>query len=333
MHGWLRCTWLALVLIASNTAGEETGNGSLRTVFTQIASESSGRVGICAEDARAQKQPALVCLNGDARFSLQSVVKIITAMAVMEAIDLRHWRWDDPVLVRKEDLSIGVQPIETFVTGQGYRTTLGDLVKRAVTDSDSAANDILMRKLGGPQEVQAFLDRHGIEDISVTRDERHLQTEIRGLLWNPAYTVKGMFQAALAAVPLEQRAKAWRNYKADLRDTATPRGMALLLHKLAAGKLLSAQSTERLLEIMHATKTFPNRLKAGLRQGWTLGHKTGSSGEWQGLHVATNDVGIFTAPDGRHIAIAIFIADTRDSEDRCSEVIARLSRAVVDHYH
>ena len=64
---------------------------------------------------------------------------------------------------------------------------LGDLVRRAVVDSDSAATDVLVARLGGPPAIQRVLDRLGIGEVRFDRDERRLQTEIHGLVWRPEY--------------------------------------------------------------------------------------------------------------------------------------------------
>ncbi len=60
-------------------------------------------------------------------------------MAQVLAIKLnlhQGWRLDETVGVRKEDLSVGVQPIAKQVSAEGCRTTVGDLVSRAIVDSD-----------------------------------------------------------------------------------------------------------------------------------------------------------------------------------------------------
>jgi beta-lactamase class A len=170
-------------------------------------------------------------------------------------------------VVRRQDLSLFVQPIAALVGPQGYRTTLADLVQRAIVDSDSAAADILIAKVGGPGQVEAFLTRKGMMEVRVDRDERHLQTEILGLSWKPEYVDPAVFEEAVDAVPMRQRNIAYRRYRSDPRDTTTPEGMVTLLQQLAAGKLLSASSTNFLLGLMQQTATFPDRLKAGVPRG------------------------------------------------------------------
>jgi beta-lactamase class A len=276
-----------------------------------------------------QDAAAAACVNGTQRFPLQSVMKLLVGIATMDAVDRRGWMLDEGVIVRKQDLSLAVQPLATLVTGAGFRTTIDDLVRRAIVDSDSAATDFLVARLGGPPAIQAVLDRHRLAGVRFDRDERHLQTEIGGVEWRPEFVDGTLLDRAYAAVSDAQRDAAFRGYQKDPRDTATPRGMAALLQALAHGTLLSPASTTRLLEIMTQTVTFPDRLKAGVPAGWTLAHKTGTSGTWRGVTAATNDVGVLTAPDGRRISVAVFIADSKAPSEKRAALMANVARAIV----
>jgi len=300
---------------------------TLTSSLHDLAKDFDGRVGICVQDQRST-----VCVNGDQRFSLQSVVKLVAGAAVMDAVDHRGWKLDDAVLVRREDLSLYVQPVAKLVTAAGYRTTVGDLVRRAIVDSDSAAVDILIAKLGGPAEVQAFLNRAGIQGMRIDRDERHLQTEIAGIQWRPEFVDPGALEKAMGQVPDAAKDAAYRRYQKDPRDTATPAAMASFLTALARGKLLSPASTAHLLNVMTGTVTGPDRLKAGVSAGWSLAHKTGTSGSWRGVTAATNDVGVLTAPDGGRVAIVVFVGDSRESAAKRAALMAAAARLAIAHY-
>jgi beta-lactamase class A len=292
-----------------------------------LAKDFNGRAGICIQDQRST-----TCINGDQRFSLQSVMKLLAGAAVMDAVDHRGWRLDQPVLVRRTDLSLYVQPIAKFVTAQGYRTTVGDLVRRAIVDSDSAAVDILIARLGGPAQVQAFLNRAGIQGVRIDRDERRLQTEIAGLRWRPEFVDPAVLERAKRRVPDSAKDAAYHQYQQDPRDTATPAGMASFLTALSNGKLLSPASTDHLLRVMTGTVTGPDRLKAGVSGGWSLAHKTGTSSTWKGVTAATNDAGVLTAPNGRRVAIVVFLGDSRETSARRAAIIAAAARLVIAHY-
>lgn len=84
--------------------------------------------------------------------------------------------------------------------------------------------------------------------------------------------------------------------------------------------------------MQEATATFPDRLKAGVPAGWTVGHKTGTSGTWKGVTVATNDVGILTAADGHRIAVAVFVADSTAPDDARARLIADAAAKVAAAY-
>jgi beta-lactamase class A len=318
---------VAVLALGTSVRADSIDAPPLQTELDRLANSIHGRVGACVADAST-----IVCVNGDQRSSLQSVMKLVVAVAILERVDAGQWRLEEPVTVRRQDLSVFVQPMARLVGPDGYRTSLGDLVRRAIVDSDSAATDILVARLGGPKAVQAVLERHHIVGVRIDRDERHLQTETSGLSWRPEYVDPAMLDRAMEAVPKARRDAAFRKYQADVRDTATPRGMVSLLQALAEGRLLSAESTAHLLRVMTETVTFPDRLKAGLSPGWALGHKTGSSGDRLGVTAATNDVGVLTAPDGSLISVAVFVSDSRASASDRAAVIARVARAAIDSY-
>jgi beta-lactamase class A len=322
----------ALVAVAVPSATRSARAGSLDTdrlerELRALAAGFDGRVGACVRFG-----DAVAAVNRGQRFPMQSVVKLVVAAATLDAVDRRGWRVTDPVLVRREDLSLFFQPIADLVTDEGYQTTLGDLIVRAVSDSDSAANDILFRRLGGAAPIQAFLSRNGIAGIRVDRQERDLQTEIAGIVWRPEYVDPAVLQQAMDAVPPARADAAFAAALTEDRDTATPEGMAELLQALASGALLSPASTAFLLAAMERTWTGPDRLAAGLPANWTLGHKTGTGTTRAGVNLATNDVGILTAPDGARIVVVAFVSGSAWSAEDRAALIAAVAAVTADAY-
>jgi len=307
--------------------GAQLDVAGLERELAALGRVAGGRLGVCVQDSRGT-----ACTRGTERFSLQSVMKMLVGIAVLDAVDTKGWKLEDTVVVRKADLSVFVQPLAKLVGDGEYKTTVGDLVRRGIIDSDSGAADVLVARLGGPAAVQAVLTKKGIRDVRLDRDERHLQTEIVGLPWKVEYVDDKTFQKAIAAEPDEKKAAAYARYQKDVRDTSTPQGMTDLLVKLFDGKLLSAKSTAFVLQAMKDCATGTDRLKAGLAPGWTLAHKTGTSSSWKGMAAATNDVGVMTAPDGTKIAVAVFVGDSRASEKQRAAFIAKVSTLTIQHY-
>lgn len=258
-------------------------------------------------------------------------MKLLVGVTMLDAVDQKRFRLDEQVTIHRKDLSVYVQPIARQVGPNGYTTTIGDLIRRGIIDSDSAAADILLDKLGGPGAVQRVLNRWKLDGLRLDRNERNLQTEIAGIEWRPEFVDADVLDRAIKAVPVARRSTAYRKYQTDPRDTATPAAMASFLIQLAEGRLLSRESTAFAMQAMLDCATGADRLKAGLAPGWKVAHKTGTSGTYKGLTVATNDVGVLIGPGGDQLAIAVFVADSRASDAERAALIAKLAAVAIRH--
>lgn len=285
----------------------------------------NGRVGVCIE---ADGKPA--CVNGDARFSLQSVVKLMVSMAALDRVDQGKWKMTDKILVTRQDLSVFVQPIAAKVGPMGHEFTLAELMESASMTSDNAACDVLFAKLGGPQAVQAYLTKKGIKSMRVDRDEKTLQTNIIGIPWKIELSDEAVLEKVREATPRDVKAAAYAAYLKDVRDTSTPRAMMTLMSRLQKGEMLSAASTKWLLDVLERTETGPDRLKAGLKPGWRIAHKTGTSSTFEGVAAATNDEGLLYGPKGEIIPIAVFVGDAKEKPEARAAMIAKLARIAVE---
>jgi beta-lactamase class A len=247
---------------------------------------------------------------------------------VLAQVDAGRLSLDEVIAIREQDLSPPYSPVADAWPGE-KSYTVRDLLVRAVGGSDNTAADVLMKRIGGPGMVQAWLGDVGIHELRIDRYERELQTDIYGMAaFRPEWRGEAAFTAALAAVPPSTRQAAMTAYLTNHRDTATVSAALAFLRKLAEGQLLSRQSTELLLRIMTETTTGESRLKAGLPLGATLAHKTGTGRTDLGVNPATNDIGIITLKDGRRYAVAVFLAGSPASDAERDDIIADVARAV-----
>ena len=222
------------------------------------------------------------------------------------------------------------QPLRWTVLQQGSLTLpAAAMLRDALSLSDNMANDKLLRRVGGPDHVRAVLAERGISGIRFGPGERLLQSKIAGLNWTPDLATGYNFEQARARIPLDQRQALLAAYIADPLDGATPAGIAQALGLLAQGQLLSAGSTDVLLNIMQHSKSGPMRLKGAVPPGWIVYHKTGTGQELAGLATAYNDVAIFQAPDGTRYAVAVMIGETRLPIKARMAMMQAVSRAVV----
>ena len=302
----------------------------LRETVETLARDFDGEVGVAVKDLQGGW---IAAWRGDDVFPQQSVIKIWLAVAVLDAADRGELSLDEPVVVRHDDLSLFNQPIRAIVLRDGeFRTTLRDLLRRSLANSDNAATDILFRRLGGGAAVQAILDRKGLEGVRVGVQERVLQPTISGLRWRPEFSDPTAFKTAREAVPADVRAAALERYLSAPLDAATPLATVDALEALKEGRLLSPTSTAHLLRIMFESRAGAARLKAGLAEGWSISHKTGTGPDYQGRTAGFNDVGLLTAPDGRSYAVAVYMGHTGAPVRERQRMMADVARAVVAHW-
>ena len=103
-----------------------------------------------------------------------------------------------------------------------------------------------------------------------------------------------------------------------------------LLRRLSERSPLTEEHTRLLLGWMDDTPRGTARIKGRLPAGTVVMHKAGTSGTDGGVAHATNDIGLITLPDGRRLAIAVFVTDSRADEAIRESVIARIARAAWD---
>jgi beta-lactamase class A len=281
---------------------------SISDSIDELGRGFDGRVGIAV---RSIDEGWETGWKDDELYPQQSVSKVWVSITALDAVDRGRVSLDDKVTLTKTDLTLFHQPIADEVLKDGsYTTSLEDLLERAITTSDNTANDRLMRSVGGAAAVRAMISRKHLGAIRFANGERALQSRIAGMTWSQDYSIDGKFFEVRDALPVAVRSAAFNRYLASPYDGAAPSAIVNALSKLKRGELLSAASTAHLLDIMSHTHTGPNRLKGGLKPGWTLSHKTGTGQELAGVQAGYNDIGILTAPDGKSYAVAVMIKKT-----------------------
>jgi beta-lactamase class A len=290
---------LAVVLFASALSGGQQqlflSNGQLQNRITQIASRARGRVGVFT--VIHETNEVVASLNTDSRFPMQSVYKLPISMAVMKQVTEGRINLDQSVQITKQDYGglAGHSPIRDRYPN-GTELTVNELIRFALSESDGTASDVLMRLAGGPQAIQSFLDGLGIKDMIVLDTEKAL---------------------------IDDTSLQYRNY-------STPKAAVEVLRALQEKRGVSASSQELLLQYMVQSTPGPRRLKGLLPPGTITAHKTGTSLTEKGITAATNDIGIITLPNGRHLIIAVFVSDSPADLVTRESVIARLAKVIFD---
>ena len=266
----------------------------LASQISTIAEGSGGRTGVYAEVLETR---AAVALNDTERFPMQSVYKLPICMAVLDLVARGAVSLETVIQIPTPALApTGVHSPLRDGNPKGGSFTVAELIHLAIAESDGTASDALLRVAGGPDKATAYIRGLGVTDMVIAATE-----------------------TAMSRDPMVQ----YTNF-------ATPRAAVALLAVLQSSPKIAPRSRAILLNEMTNSTPGPKRLKGLLPAGTRVAHKTGTDGTVGGMTRATNDIGIIALPDGRHLAIAVFIKDSTADETTREGTIARIARAVFD---
>jgi beta-lactamase class A len=305
----------------------EYPDSALESRLRAMVSRAPARCGIVAKDLR---NGAIARVNGEAPIPLMSVVKLPTALAVLDGVDQGRWSMTTPITLLGRDMHPRGELGDRYPRGGGP-VTLHRLLVAMLTRSDNSSADALMRLVGGPRAVTTWLERHGIQGLRVDRTERDLGDDWYGMA--PGADKMGSaedIRVRRAQVPEAVHDSAARAMLLDSRDTGTAEACVDLLERLWRGGLLSAAMTDTLKSMLARCKTAPNRLPGLLPRGTPVAHKTGTGGTSEGVTVAINDVGVIRLPHGDDVAIAVLVGEYRGHARRAESLISRVARGVFD---
>jgi beta-lactamase class A len=262
--------------------------------IADLANPALGRIGVAAVDLATGEE---VMVLGDQLFPMASTSKIAVAGAFLEMVEKGRYSLTSEFPLMMPVASAKYSSAKAPVRPGQYMAAI-DLIEIMITRSSNPATDALLAAVGGPTVVNDWIKRKGIAPFSINRD---IATLVRDDgQYNPANHI-------------------------DPRDAATPRAMARLLAGIYRGELLSEQSRRVVLSAMSRTVTGKRRIPAHIPLEARVSHKTGS------LNNTSSDIGLIECPDGRVIAVAIYVTGQGGKLAR-EERIAAIARALYDGF-
>jgi len=315
----------ATVAATATTNPAAARHARLQAALDQYArSAQPGVLGVAVLDLRSSAEWRV---NGERPFPMMSVFKAPLAAAALDLVDKGRLPLARRFTITRDQLRAGQSAIRTNFQGERMSFTIAELLRAAVSESDNTAADALMRAIGGPAVVTAFLHAHGIDGMHVEMDEGQVADLFRHTGSAPAPA------ADETAQQRRQRQQAGLSaYLNDPRNRSTPVAAVDFLRKLASGALLSPASTQQLLTLMQK-QTRPRRLRAGLPDDLTFADKCGTSLTVNGVTAAFNDIGIVSWPDGHRVIIAAFLSASSGSRADRDTLFADLAKAVAQSMH
>ncbi len=266
--------------------------------------------------------------NGDRPFPLDGAAALLIVAAVLDEAGAGRVSLDERISVRDVDLS---PPPSAVATAWPQRAayTVRRLLPLAL-DGDRTACDLLMKRIGGPGVVTAWIQQKRLKGIRVDRYFRELEVERVGLpSFRADWRSEQAFTAAINAVSERRRNAAAEAYLRDPRDTATPRAAMDFLVALHNAELIARPATNQLLELMRANGHGASLLRAGLRRDADLAHVSGMGRRDLGRTSAVNDVGLYRQAGGSGLAVAVFLSGSPQATEAQAAVVADVGRAAL----
>lgn len=285
-----------LLLLSLATSAQNSNHIRLRKKIDLLAKSSSGKLGV---SIKLLENNDTLSYNDDQQYPMQSVFKFPIAVSLLRSVDLSSVTLDQDILLTKADLPKTVSALLEKYPEGNVKVSVKEILTDMVTVSDNNACDILMKLLGGPKMITK-----DIHDVGVS------QLEIKG-----------------------NEAEMYADWELQYRNWSRPSAQVELLSLIFHQSILSKKNNDLLMQLMLSTYVAPGRIRGLLPKGTPLAHRSGTSGtNEQGLAPATNDVGIITLPNGRHLAIAIFLMDSSDEAKTRDLLIAKIAKASFDEF-
>ncbi|GAA3983677.1 class A beta-lactamase, subclass A2 [Mucilaginibacter dorajii] len=266
----------------------------LRSKIIEIAKESKGTVGVSILNLDTRDT---LTYSGHLHLPMQSVMKFSIAITVLHEIDKGNFKLDQLIHIDKSDYWDTYSPLKDKHPDGNFNSPIRELLSYMVSLSDNVACDVLIKTLGGIDKVDTYIHSIGVQNVTFKATEFQMAQA-----WGVQYT-----------------------------NWAEVTGLTYLLDVAFKPSFLSPASHAYLWKIMRETSTGPKQIKGLLPPGTVVYHKTGRSGtNEQGITAATNDIGIITLPNGKHLAIAIFVSDTPVDMTARESIISRIAKAAYD---
>lgn len=242
-------------------------------------------------------------INNHIKFPMQSVYKFPLALTILNKIDKGELKLNQEVSLKKYLISkfnygkLKSEIDKRVISNNEFKISVDSLIMFMTVYSDNLACDGLFNFIGGTSKANNFIYKSGFPNIQL------IYTELE-----KAESAPNMFY-----------------------NSAIPSEMSLLLKSFFECKIVGKESRDYLLNYMINDSTSSKRLR-GLLPNTKIAHKTGTGYSTDTNIEACNDVGIVYMPNGKHLAISVFVMNSKETYENTEHIIASIAKMVYDYY-
>lgn len=258
----------------------------LQKKLANLEKIANGKIGVYAINTNNNQ---IIAYRANERFPVQSTCKLIGIAGLLKSSNKNKNLLQEKIHYTKDDL-IAWHPVTGRHLAEGM--TLEELSEAAISYSDNAAMNLIMKKMGGPRFVTDYARAIGNQSFHIEHYEGNLNS-------NPH----------------------------DQHDTATPKDMAISVKKLTIGNALTQFQRAKLMTWLRNNTTGYQRIRAGVPLGWVVAEKTGS-----GDYGVANDIGVMWSPTCKPIVLAIYTVQHIPEAKGRSDIIASATQIIFDEF-
>jgi beta-lactamase class A len=289
---WWIASWILLSVAFTSCLPanpEQNRQTEAEKKLEELEKSFGGRLGVYAISTRDKTQ---IAYRSKERFPMGSTFKVIGSAAVLKESMRNPNLLRERIIYTEEDTEkSGYAPITSQHVEGGM--TLQELSEVTITYSDNTAINLMMKRLGGTDSLNAFARSIGDQDFRLDR-------------WEPELN---------SALPN------------DPRDTTTPLAMAKSVQALVFGSVLGDKEKALLGDWLKGNTTGDSRIRAGVPKDWVVGDKTGTSS-----YGTTNDVAVIWPVENPPIVVALFYTQEKEDASPNNEILKEATRIIIEGF-
>lgn len=276
-------------------SGNSDGYIELKRQLEEIVGDQPGKFGV----AVIVDGKDTVTFGNSSYYPMMSMFKLHEAIAVCHALDVRRLGLDEEIEVRRGELDPATwSPMLKEYTEDSFNVTVGKLIDYILVDSDNNASNLLFDRV-----------------ISTLETDRYIRSVL------PQDDFRIVYRES------DMKADISKSYD----NRTSPLSYACLVDRLFTESVVSDVKQDFIIQAMRRCNTGMTRIAAGLPEGVSFAHRTGSGYiNSRGEVIAVNDGGYVLLPSGKGYSIAVLVKDFGGEQEEAEKVIAQISKAVYE---
>jgi beta-lactamase class A len=316
---------VSLFFNATDAATQAGDIAPLRKRIEQALTPARGEVGVAIKH---MESGAEILINADKKYPMASTYKLPILVELFYQQAESKLSLADRVEIQPSDIHIGSGSLVTWWELPAFSIiNVHGLINLAMRLSDNSASDILLNRAGAGNVTQR-MKTLGLDSIRVDRSTLEMILDQSGLDYSKVGTLPVReVRKLLDAVDGATAARADEEFNKIDKDTAKPSDMNRLLEMIHRGEIVDRAASDQIIAILKECQTGAARIRGMLPAETDVAHKSGT------ISGSVNDTGIVFLPSGAgHLAVTVFMRNTRANTAARERVIAQVTRHAYDYF-